>query len=202
MKQIYGDKNSYATDPGKLYMSERKLKRVFFRDLFTITEKIKRLLGKEEFHKEVIRRMKEHMYFGDCQPAVVVSVEPLYIAAYSSDIDCVILLKGIKYFTDLYKLKVGSRLLSVNTYGIHKDDDIEHGPYSRHMWNACWPIIAEFVSNNFIRIKKRKLDIEEERWERAYELGCKKLSEKNFKYRSCNPWASQFPKEKALQYYK
>lgn len=194
MKVKYMDTNSYASDPGGIYVSEQKMKK-FFPNLFSIKEKLKRMCGKQKFHSQVLGMIDEHMYYGNCEPAVVIHENPLYIAVYSCDIDCVVLLWGDEELREKYELKKGSMLLSVNTYGEVEQKDIEHGPESHHTWNAVWPIIAEFVSDDMETIRKRKADIETERWKRTYELGREKLFEPNYKYRVCNPWSSQFEME-------
>lgn len=47
---------------------------------------------------------------------MVISKKSLIIAAYSEDIDCIILLKFPDRYAELYDLDERARLISINTY--------------------------------------------------------------------------------------
>ena len=78
-------------------------------------------------------RLQEHLIFGHCSPATVVSTSPFVVAVYAAPLDCAVLLSfrqpslPVQYSS----LTVGSRLLAVNTYKRSSsplDADIEPGP--------------------------------------------------------------------------
>ena len=56
------------------------------------------------------------LFYGDTQPAIVVSVNPLLIAAYSDEMDAVVMLRFPMEFVEKYNLSVGSRLTTSNVY--------------------------------------------------------------------------------------
>jgi hypothetical protein len=60
--------------------------------------------------------IKEQLIAGDSNPAVVVSVDPLRVAAYSPDLDSVAMLAFPNNFVDIYNLEIGTKLITVNTY--------------------------------------------------------------------------------------
>lgn len=117
-------------------------------------------------------KIQDWLYHGDCNPAIVVSVEPIVIAACSYDIDCVVFLLFPPKYAGKYNLKVGMRMLSVNTYGLWKiqQSDIVRGERASGSWNAYRPLIADFLSDDLELIKSKKDSINEEYWERCRAL--------------------------------
>lgn len=117
--------------------------------------------------------IREQLQNGDSRAAVVVSIDPLLVAAYTEDLDCVVMLEFPVHFVDDYGLKIGTKLLTVNTYrhGNEIDADLIPGPRARRAWSGLHPIIAEFVSDDEDRINRRKREISQEEWKRAYQLG-------------------------------
>ena len=69
------------------------------------------------------------LFYGDTQPAVVVSTNPLLIAAYSDEMDAVVMLRFPNEFAEQYNLSVGTRLTTSNVYfnGAAVADDIHVG---------------------------------------------------------------------------
>ena len=93
----------------------------------------------------------KHLQFGDSRAAVVVSVSPLLVAAYSDERDCVVMLKFPEELVATYRLKPGSRLITVNTYmqGPKRPvADLIEGPLSRGNWHNVIPMIADFLSDD------------------------------------------------------
>jgi len=80
-------------------------------------------------------RLQEHLIFGEPNPAVVISVSPLVVAAYAAPLDCVVLLSFKQAFlVKDHGLKIGSRLLAICTYkrGTGKiDSDLDPGPKAK-----------------------------------------------------------------------
>ncbi len=114
----------------------------------------------------------EHMQFGDRRAAVVVSVEPLIVAAYTDELDCVALLRFDREFPH-EPLEVGSRLLTVNTYGegdLHQPD-LFPGQRASGRWASFHPIIADFVCSDPAPVERRKAAIDDDEWERTLRFG-------------------------------
>jgi hypothetical protein len=74
---------------------------------------------------------------------------------------------------DEYSLKVGTRLLTVNTYKNNMvfDPDLDHGPKAVERWTGFHPIIADFVSDDTRRIAARKREIGDDEFRRALTMG-------------------------------
>src|SRR5262249_51250149 len=74
--------------------------------------------------------IEEQLQHGDSRAAIVVCTAPLLVAAYSDELDCIAMLRFPNTFAEEYKLWVGSRLLTVNTYGRGQkyDEDLILGP--------------------------------------------------------------------------
>lgn len=166
------DKSTYSTCPGGLTLSNRKLKELR-PELYGLLGLICRIKDKRDFGFTQIRRIKEHIYFGDSQPAIVLSIDPLIIAAYSEDLDCIIPIKFPKIYAKKYKLKEKSRVLTINTYvrTENPDKDIILGKNHSGLWGGIFPIIAEFVSDDKYIIKAKKKEFTEDLWGHVYKLG-------------------------------
>lgn len=163
------DNTSFASNPGQISLSDKKL-RVLRPDLFTLRQRIRELLGLSFPQRTYLR---EHLQNGDSRAAAVVSTDPLLVAAYTEELDCVVMLEFPDHFVEDYGLKPGTKLLTVNTYR-HEDEidsDLIPGPDAGHQWSGLHPIIAEFVSDDEDRIKRRKKEISQDEWRRACQLG-------------------------------
>lgn len=113
-----------------------------------------------------------HLRTGDSRAAVVVSTSPLRVAAYTDELDCVVLLAYSDDLVAEHGLELGSRLLTFNTYDkceVHPD--LDPGPLNRGMWGNFFPLIAEFFSDDAEAIARRKAEISGEEWERAEAMG-------------------------------
>lgn len=166
------DNATHASSPGGLSVSEKKLK-ILRPDLFGLKGRIEGIADsmKNGFDKRT--RIKEHMLYGDSQPAVVISRSPLIIAAYSEDIDCVVLLKFPEEYAEICNLEIKSKLISVNTYLRIEEfqKDITPGPNCHNTWTGYIPIIAEFITDDIGALEKKKQEIDNETWEYVYKLG-------------------------------
>ncbi|MEZ5691741.1 MAG: hypothetical protein R3D71_08770 [Rickettsiales bacterium] len=161
--------------------------------------------------------LKEHIMYGDSWAAVVIQGYPeLRIAAYSDEIDGIVMLNALpsvsKTLIKKYKLEVGTRLLTTNTYvdmlplsdNTPFDRDIiigenqtlhyyEENPSIPYCWHGMHPIIAEFISADYKEIEARKSVISDLEWKRAESLGKAYLRQFPSRYRYCNPYLSFFP---------
>lgn len=171
----YHDDRTYATNPGALAISWAKVREL---DPDLMTERTFRcgpICPVEHPASEMRGRFEEHLQLGDSQPAVVVSVAPLVVAAYSIDIDACALLTFPRSFVERYRLSVGSRLLSVNTYSHVQPKgalerlyavDLVPGP-RRTAWSNFTPLIADFVCDDTEEVEARKRSIAADLWEVA-----------------------------------
>lgn len=95
--------------------------------------------------------------YGDTQPAVVVSTEPLLIAAYSDEMDAVVMLKFPAEFVEKYSLSAGDRLTTSNVY-FNADgcaNDIFVGERYSRQYEDFMPIVQLFLGKNDDKIKAK-----------------------------------------------
>ncbi len=120
---------SEASDPGQVEISLSKL--CLFHPEFEPNPRgfwRKLRQPKAEEREIAIELLAEYMAFGDSRAAVVLEVEPLLVAAYTDELDCVALLMYLdggvpgyprdvsKSLCQAHNLQAGTRLLTVNTY--------------------------------------------------------------------------------------
>ena len=185
-----------ASDPGNVSLSREKLE-VLYPNFFTPSGLLMRvwksLAGSAPFSPSAIDK---HLQFGDSRAAVVVSVSPLLVAAYSDERDCVVMLKFSEELVATYRLKPGSRLITVNTYMQGPKQpvaDLIEGPLSRGNWHNVIPMIADFLSDDMGTIESRKQAIKDEEWQRTAMLGAEYVQKKPGKARDGRPLDSWKP---------
>ncbi len=170
------DHSSTASNPGGLTLSEAKL-RVLEPGMFGILRVIQKIGGMFllfDFLDMIDRRvLTEHLAHGDARAAVVVSISPVLVAAYSDDLDCVAMLRFPAAFGVRHDLHVGKPLVTINTYYSQfvKHADLSFGANQVGEWSGFFPVIAEFLSDDDERIKYLKQDIDDAEWQRCRELG-------------------------------
>ena len=175
----YHNDSTYASDPGGVALADEKLRR-FHPELYTTwAGLLARLplwfpvhrIGISGRWRDII---EEHVWLGDSRAAMVMSTEPLIVAAYTDELDCVALLKFDSWVRDEHKLCQYDRLLTVNTYSSPQYEpvapDLVFGPRQLSRWVNFWPIIADFVTDDVDRLEKRKSRINEEEWDRTRRL--------------------------------
>jgi len=185
---------SHASDPGKIRLSEYKLK-ILRPDLYglqALWRSAQEKMGKKSDDEiGYITRVLER---GDSRAAVVVSTEPLLVAAYTDEMDCVAVLKFPQNFVSVYALEVGSRLLTVNFYGeLPLSADLIAGPRDFKRWGRFHPAIADFLSDDLERIATRKAEISEGEWARCFTMGQEYLKLKPKVARDGRPGKSNQP---------
>ena len=125
--------------PGKAKFSYKK---------FYLNRKLACGSFKERFVFDIKLDMVAHfLKVGDLQPAVVHSVEPLIISAYSDEFDAVVFLEFPDKLADIYALKKDQRLLTVCGYSRSDDkvaDDIYSGSESSLEYSDIYPIVVLF----------------------------------------------------------
>ena len=153
-----------ASDPGGVTIDPQRLRRPS-PSLFGMGAVLpSRILSK--------KILEAHLWNGDSRAAVVLSTQPLLVAAYSSDFDAVVVLRFDPRAVDTY-VQPGDRLLTVNTYfrGDVVARDIVRGPYASPTWANFHPVIADFVAADLARVERRKAAISQPEWQRAWQLG-------------------------------
>jgi hypothetical protein len=186
-----GSGNSFATRPGMVRLSQERLQR-----MHPYLYEVKARFPWQKSHKpstnhEIFKvHVAEHLRYGLAEPALVIQLGPLVIATYCHELDAVVHLgfyscgsspKGRKYPTKLaeelierYNLRVGSRLLSVNTfYGLNEGPyacDIIPGPQARGVYGNISPYIAEFLTSDLAEVEERKKEIEGWEWQKCQQL--------------------------------
>ena len=95
----YHDDNTQASDPGEFSLDRKEFRRLEgYTGIVGLFWKWK---GRE--FEEILT---EHLSFGDSRAAVVVSENPLLVAAYSDEIDGVAMLKFSKQVRNRHRLPV------------------------------------------------------------------------------------------------
>ena len=120
--------------------------------------------------------IREHLWLGSVQPALVASVERGRVAAYSIELDCVVMLHYEPEFLRSFDLIDGSLLLAASMYRQGPPAaDIEVGPGQQADWSDYFPQIADFLSDDADRLAERKAAVPAWLWERTQELAYERL---------------------------
>jgi len=129
---------------------------------------------------------------------MVVQTKPLLVACYCDDLDGVCLLRFRDSLADLYKLNVGTRLLTVLNSHVgtkyHRPVwDVIQGNHAVPRYINFWPLIAEFLSDEHEKIELRKTRILDSEYERCWELAQIHLSRHQGMARIGRPDKSMIP---------
>jgi len=165
MRVITLDKSTYATIPGGVSVSTKKLK-MMRPDLYGL----KGLVNIWGWYEK--RHIKEHLLYGATEPAIVMSKKPFVVAAYTEDIDCVALLKFPDEYAEMYNLDIKSRLISINTYGAEQtfQDDILPGQNCDNTWTSFSQYIVDFLTDDIDVLISHKEQMDNDLWEYVYNL--------------------------------
>lgn len=194
MKFGFPVRRAQASDPGRVTLSGIKLARLHPERLAPVRKGSSEYHFPPQFHPW-LQGFARRLWRGDSRAAVVVSVAPLLVAAYTDELDCVALLRFPEELVAAYGLEVGSRLLAVNGY-LHGESvapDLQEGPATFRRYRNFIPLIAEFLSDDGPRIEFRKAEISEAEWHRARELGEAYLARPEVRVRDGRPLYSWFP---------
>lgn len=132
---------SSASIPGMLPMSKEKYRQILNNFLKLDVFQSNEIITSFPF-------INENFIYGDTQPAIVVSLSPLVISAYSDELDAVLFLKFPKELVSSYNLHEGMRLTAATVYPSAKrlSKDIFPGQsYNGHFKNFE-PMIHLFLS--------------------------------------------------------
>lgn len=180
----FEDGESGASTPGRVTISNNKWKKISKDFNLSFSEKLKLNLSKKD--------VADYICNGDSQPAMVVSLEPLLIAAFSEDFDAVVILKFPNEYVLEYNLELYSRLIIINTYnefdinGLAKDiyvGDKYKDSHEELYWADVNPIIACFITDDQDILDNHSQQIPEETWGYVKQLGCEYLDKHPNQYR-------------------
>ena len=182
------DDSTRATHPGAIPLSDDKLRRML-PELFGIRGLWRRLRTRRGDAFDDYTYIKEQLLYGDSRAAVVVTVDPLLVAAYSTDLDCVAMLRFPQRFVSSHTLHPGSRLLTVNTYGRGRryQADLIIGEGCSGNWTRFHPLIADFLTDDVAMLALKKEEIPEDEWQLTTTLGEEYLVKRPGVYRDGRP---------------
>lgn len=112
----------------------------------------------ERFRSDMrIEFVTRALFYGDTQPALVVSTSPLLIAAYSDEMDAVVMLQFPEDFAEQYHLTVGTRLTTSNVYfdGASIAKDIHVGEKYSRQYADFVPIVQLFLGKKDDKIMQK-----------------------------------------------
>jgi hypothetical protein len=192
--------SSYGVYPGQITLSRRKLRRLcpeLFPSLLRPRSVARWLVGDS---LSVVYEVGDILIHGGSGPALVMSADPLLVASYSQNIDCVAMLRFPGHLADEYGLRHGSRLLTVlNAFvGGRLAPDLEHGPGSRRDCTNFVPFIADFLTEDVEHLERRTAGVEEGWWAWTQELGEQYIRKHGHLARDGRPprsWAPARPAE-------
>lgn len=147
----YGHPNTYASNPGGVKLSPYKWE--------LIKQMICQTPSQAALCDSRFAKIADFVQYGDTQPALVMSVSPLIIAAYSDEMDAVMMLRFPEVLAKQYRLRKGKKLVTVNTYRWLEGHDIASdlfvGENYLRRYSDCQPVVPLFLSNDVGLLKKK-----------------------------------------------
>lgn len=188
------DDSTSASDPGRLHVADRKLRRLR-PDLYGVRGLRRRFQERFSDRFPEKTHLAEHLWHGDSRAAVVMQADPLLVAAYTDELDCVAMLRFPAAVAEELRLREGDRLLTVNTYrqGTEIDADLLPGLGHDGRLTGFHLIVAEFVSDDADRIERRKQEISADEWDRTIAMGREYLILRSGVARDGRPGHAAFP---------
>lgn len=154
-------------------MSEWKLRRLQPGLSLSVWEQLltKIGLGPRKDHRSDWRRsITSHLQEGDSRAAIVMDVTTALVAAYTDELDCVVLLRFDPRIAELEEWEPGTRLLTVNSYFWRQNGlacDLKPGVRDYGRFGNLRPLIADLLTDDVTRLEARKAEITEEEWSRT-----------------------------------
>lgn len=162
---------SYSDNPVNIKPSKKKVK-ALSPELGSWSPKYiwRRFAYNLAFSRPLWKDFAEAFRLGDANPALVVSVKPLLVAAYAFELDCAVLLRFPDEFVERYRLRPKMQLLASNTYVSDEPGrDILPGARSSGAWTDFLPKICEFCSDDAQAMARRRNAFTAEQWSRVWE---------------------------------
>ena len=192
----FHDDRTVASDAVGIALSAERLRRIEpklygWRSMFCRV-----LIHGRPFNARQTRQLlAEHVQGGDSRAAMVVRRDPLLVAAFTDEQDCVVLLQFPRRLAEEHHLDEGSKLLTVNTYvrGGVPAPDLILGPKSLGRWTNFYPVIAPFVSDDRMQIENRMRAIATAEWDRTVTFAKALLAQPTLSVRDGHPTCSFRP---------
>lgn len=174
----YVDPNTIASAPTDVSLSRTKF--VYLRDEVFKVSPLKKIYYNKQF-----KRINQYLLNGDTQPAIVASIDPLIISAYSTDMDAVLLLRFPQELVNMYHLEKGMKLVTTNIYfeGDKVAKDIIPGEEYTHDWVNYVPMIPLFLCDNETAIRQMPEMFDEMLWTKVIRMTEEKSANKKIKSR-------------------
>ncbi len=195
-----------ASHPARVALSDAKM-RAFHPELFGIRGLVLDVYEgiSQKFYAFTRTRIREWLYHGDARAAVVIRADPLLVAAYTDEMDCVAMLRFPGWIAEEYALRRGSRLLSANSYMIRKPErplqpDLVDGPKSTRMFALLFPMIVDFLTDDLDGVARCKAEIGRDEWARAASLGDEYLKRPGCTARDGRPRYCGISKGEAIEF--
>lgn len=143
-----------------------------YKKFYAIRKLINKTFAEKFYYDMQMDMVANILKFGDTQPAVVVSTNPLLVAAYSDEMDAVVMLQFPAELAAQYNLATGSRLTTSNVYyntGKCADDIFPGAGFSCN-YSDFTPVVQLFIGKKDEKIKEKVGLFDEALWE---QVGCK-----------------------------
>lgn len=156
-----------------------------YKKYYSFRNKINTKVSEKFYSDMCIDNVTRALFYGDTQPALVVSVSPLTVAAYSDEIDGVLMLRFPDDFVEKYGLYPGMRLTTSNVYFRCEQfpDDIIVGEHFCRRYNDFLPIVQLFIGKGDEKIKAKTALFGEDVWSRVSEKAAQYAYERPDTYR-------------------
>lgn len=143
---------------------------------------VSRMLGLSLLHRTTTAWYLEE---GIARAAVVMQLDPLLVAAYSDELDAVLMLRWPTWLVEAHRLETGARLLTINAYepGRRVVADITPGPRANGQCSNMQALIADFYTDDAERLAACRVAITEEEWQRCETMGRDHLERFNHRAR-------------------
>lgn len=178
-----GDRrSSEASDPGGIVLSEWKLRRLQPGLSLSFWERLLAKVGvrpRDGDRSDWRRSITSHLLNGDSRAAVVMDVTTALVAAYTDELDCVVLLRFDPRIAELEEWEPGTRLLTVNSYFYRTEglaSDLQPGVKDFGRFGNVRPFIADLLTDDVRRLEARKAEIAEEEWSRTLHFARQAIS--------------------------
>lgn len=154
-----------------------------YKKYYSFRNKITAKFPERFFADMQIENVANVLLHGSTQPAVVVSTDPLLIAAYADEMDAVMMLRFPEEcaFVETYQLSVGSRLTTSCLYErvAAVDKDLFPGSGWSRRFTGFVPVVQLFIGKKDEKIQEKADLFSEDEWQKVATLAAA--------YRSAHP---------------